>query len=348
MPLGISTSVGAIPGNVDFGEVQPGTSEEVKLYLRSSDIREEYVVEPSLSEMRSERKFSDNFDGREEVSEENAKEWFDIGQQEIDPNSIIEDPDLDIENPPNVEGVVEVSLDVPEDAEPGYRRGIIYLNPELESEGPSGAGASLIGEARITYQLKVSGRAERDVEITDLRAFRMSEDEVSVEVRLENTGTVTASTSRVQVGVQDSSGNNLATVNTGGSSLEPRESRWVASEWNEDRIDEGRYYMEGEMDYITGEAYISDSVNLPGIDRVEVVPDDSPASEQESNLPSWLVVMILVVLGVLMWSFEIDPVWIFGIIGVLGISGFILISGLSNVLLAGVLIPALLIIYLGV
>jgi hypothetical protein len=126
----------------------------------------------------------------------------------------------------------------------------------------------------------------------------------------------------------------------------------VPSYWVEGGgIEEGTYQIDGNVNYMTGSATASGSFSLPGFDVVEVVPsDDGGEGSQEDGgggLPVWLVVMVLALLGVLMWGFDIEPFWILVVVGVLGISAFILMSGLPNFLLAVLLIMVGIVIYGG-
>ena len=242
-------------------------------------------------------------------------------------------------------------MDIPENAEPGYRYGNIRLNPQFTDLEQEGSGARVVTPTRIPYSFRVAGEVERNIIAQDVRGFRLGEDRAAVEVLLRNQGTVTTSTEEFEMEVFDSNRNVETTLQASGTILGPGESQWVDASWTDrNGVEEGNYQIDGEVDYFTGSAYASGSFSLPDFDVVEVRPDDSPAVDNEDereSVPLWLVVMVLVILGVLMWSFGIEPFWILAIVGFIGISAFILMSGISNMLLVVLLIVVGIVVYGG-
>jgi len=330
-----ATSVGAVPGSINFGDIEPGETVEQQIYIRTNNVNQNFTVEPTAASARQSQLFSSNFESRDSVSEQDLDDWIELEEATIDPLTQIENPDIPMSNPPRVNGEFTFTINVPSDAEPGYRRGTVRLNPDLTGDG-DGAGAEVIGETRLSYTFNVPGNAERDIAVQDVRSFRLGEDEASVELLLNNRGTVTTSTQSFDVDILDGSGSSKATLSASSAYLEPGESQWVYASWSEDdSIEEGSYQVDGEVDYFTGSAYASGSFSLPDFDVVEVVPSDSPQSDgdERGGLPVWLVFMILAILTVLMWSFDIEPFWILAIIGGLAVASFILLSGVSNYLL---------------
>ena len=344
--LGASNSVGIVPGSIDFGEIEAGETIEQDVFVRTSGFSSEYQIHPRVSNMRKSMLFSSSFEGYNEVSEQSHSDWFNIESVTVDPSTDIDNSEVPMTNPPRVDGRFTVGLNVPSDAEPGYRRGRIRLNPDIEADG-DGAGALTIGETRMSYEFNVPGEVERDINVQDVRGFRLGEDEASVELLLTNRGTVTTSTERFEVDILDQSGSSSATLRASGTILEPGESEWTNALWTGESVDEGTYQIDGELDYLTGSAYASGSFSLSDI--VEVVPEDSPTVEDEESeratVPLWLVFMVLALLGVLMWSFDIDPFWILAIVGGLAVAAFILLSGVSNYLLVVLLMTVGIVVY---
>jgi len=331
-----SSSIGAVPGSVEFSNVEPGEEDQLEIYV-TTNVEEVFTVNPSARADFS----SSSITGAsqpESFSEQGSGDWFNVESATIDPNTS-ERVTLPDGSPANVDGGFELNLEVPEDAQPGIHMGHIRLNSDLEGDG-SGAGSTVFGETRIRYLVNVEGHADRSIEVQDVRSFRLGEEEASVEVLLTNTGSVTASTESFEVDVYDSSRNEMVELTVGSARIAPGDSEWVATTWaDEDRIEGGSYELDGEVSYLTGSSYASGSFSLPDFDVVEVVPDDSPQTDEDERetVPMWLVFMVLAVLAVLMWSFNIEPFWILAIVGGLAVTSFILLSGVSNYLAGSII-----------
>lgn len=346
-PLAYSAFPEMTPTSLEIDSVEPGETYETNIYL-GDDLgpNETVEIEVEVSEIATRTLFSERYDQHERISEQRIGEWWSFevdhlnAENEFSPEGSGE----------TFEGRIQATLDVPNDAEPGLRYGSINMDPEVvtEDEATPGGQLGFAFSPNLRYELDIEGNVNRDLHAQDVRAFRLDEDQIAIEVLLTNQGTVTTSFENFEVEIIDESRNIEGKVNISGDNLEPEESRWFDATWNEDEpIEEGSYEIDGELNYFTGRAYASGSFSLPEFDTIEVRPEDSPAVEgEEEKLPMWLVLMTLVVLGVLMWSFEIDPVWIFGIMGVLVISAFVWITGVSNLLLAMLFLPLILIIYM--
>ncbi len=335
-------SVGAVPGNLNFGEVEPGDTIEQDIYIRTN-FGNNFTVSPSVSSDRSSNIF--DIDRSYSISEQGSSEWITVEEGIVDPDQR-RTVELDGGSSTSVSGEFPLTLEVPEDAEPGLHFGRIRLNADISGE-EGGAGTINFGEAVIRYSMEVEGHADRDKVVQDVRGFRTSEDEASIEVLLSNTGTVTTSSQSFDIDVLDSRGENVETLRVSGLRLEPGETEWTNARWRGDNVNEGTYQIDGEVDYLTGSAFASGSFSLDDI--VQVVPEDSPTVDDEESeratVPLWLVFMVLALLGVLMWSFDIEPFWILAIVGGLAVASFILLSGVSNYLLVVLLMTVGIVVY---
>ena len=345
-----AASVGAVPSSIDFGQVEPGETIEQSIYItvRSASSGENFTINPNANEIGSSSLFSGRYDNHDEISEQSSEDWWDFERATVGPNIRVEPDNIDISNPPTLNGVVSGTLQIPENAEPGLHYGHVNLNPDISAEG-DGAGARFISPTRVQYSFYVAGEPQRDIVVQDVRAFRLGESRAAVEVLLSNQGTVTASTEDFEIDVLGSGRSQEETLEVDGATLEPGESQWVDASWFEGSgIEEGTYQIDGEVDYFTGSAYASGSFSLPEFNVVEVRPENSPGSnpnQQQSGLPLWLVFMVLAILTVLMWSFDIEPFWILAIIGGLAVASFILLSGVSNYLLVVLLMAVGIVVY---
>lgn len=345
-----ATSIGAVPSSLDFGEVQQGEEIEQSIYItvRSATSRQNFTVNPSANGISAGTLFSDRFSNEAEISEQSSRDWWSFEEATVGPNITVQADDLDISGLPRLNGVATGTLEIPDDAEPGLRYGYINLNAN-PPQGAEGAGnVGFVSPTRVRYSFYVQGEPDRSIQVQDVRSFRLDEDRAAIEVLLSNRGTVTTTAQDFEIDVTDSSRSSVASVEANGITLEPGETQWVDATWSDtERIEGGSYEIDGEVDYFTGSAYASGSFSLPDFNVVEVRPDDSPAvdGDERSTVPLWLVFMVLALLGVLMWSFDIEPFWILLIVGGLAVSSFILLSGVSNYLLVVLLMTVGIVMY---
>jgi hypothetical protein len=344
-----SAALGTVPGNIDFGTVEPGETVSTDLYLTVSDFPQDVIrLDPQISSTASLQLDDSGDPDRYAISQEDFSDWISLENSVVNVSSSRE---VQLENGAvNSDGRVTVVLEVPRDAEPGHHYGQLNLNPGVSTG--SGGGSINWGETVPGIHFRVPGNAERQVSARDVRAFRRGQSSALVEVLLVNTGTVTVDTEGFTLDVLDAQGDVETTLPLSGTKLAPdgpNSSEWVQAYWDSGgQIGEGAYEVSGDVNYITGAATASGSFTLPGINRIEVRPEDpDDPSSGGGGVPIWLVVILLSILGVLMWGFDIEPFWILTVLGVLGISAFILLSGISNMLIPVLLIVVGAIVYRG-
>lgn len=336
------------PSSIEIDQAERGEIHQRSVYLNVAEVGENQSIDIDAEPISygNNRLFEGSLDNLERVSEEGTDEWWDIEFTEISPSNQVS-PEGSSEV---FDGRMDITLEIPDGADPGLRYGHLKMSPSVEAEAGGVAGSTIHGGINLRYAIDLQGPVERDISIEDVRGFRPSEDEASVELLILNSGNVRTSTESFQIDVYDGAGEVLDTLTTGSIELDAGETEWVSASWEGENVEEGNYRVDGEVNYFTGEAYVSGSFDLGDVVTIEEAPDDSPVTpdDEGANLPIWLVFMVLLILGVLMWSFEIDPIWVFGIIGFLAISTFVIYSNISNLLVVGVLVPVLVILYLGV
>lgn len=337
--LGFSAYVGTGQGMIELGEVERGETVQQEIYV-TTDFQQSFGLRPDVKESAYSYLTGGNIlaepANKPRISEQNLGDWINIENTEVNPSSSLGPEDVD------AKGSFTLTLNVPSDAEPGYHYGRIELNPQIENSEDI-PGTLNVGQSVVDFSFRVPGDAERNLRVQNVRAFRLDGNLAAIEALIANTGTVTASTDGMNLDIYNSNRNQVTTVDFNDVTLPPDgpdSSQWVEANWKElGGIQEGAYQVNGTLDYFTGRATVSSSFSLPGFDVVEVRPgDDSSSQGGDGGLPIWLVFMILIILAVLMWSFDVEPFWILLIVGFLGISAFILMSGLSNLLLIILLI----------
>lgn len=332
-----AASLGVAPSNIDLGDIRPGETREVTIYVtssRSSPFQARVAYDDPLT--------SDIWSGQmldpEQYSEQDIEDWVRFEERTIlvDPlnssTAVIGDGSVVKAN-----GGVTFYISVPEDAEPGYRAGSLDIVPQLG--GGSGSGATVVAQAVPQFFFRVPGPADRQVRIDQVRAFRTGQEEVRIDLSIQNIGTVTTTVDESDVYINRPGEGRVGATDAGVATIGPGEYETLTTYWNADAVEGGTYRAETEVSWITGSMTRSASFSIP--DRVEIVPaEQAPGNQptgsegEQQPLPMWLIAMTLVVLAVLMYSFDIAPIWIFATVGLVGISGFILMSSVTNVLLA--------------
>ncbi|MFB6076622.1 MAG: hypothetical protein ABEK12_00640 [Candidatus Nanohaloarchaea archaeon] len=140
-----------------------------------------------------------------------------------------------------------------------------------------------------------------------------------------------------QLKIRDIRGNVIREIPIGSRVLKPGETEIIEASWYGSGVEQGQYQVSGNVNYLSDRATITGRMfSLPG--GIQVVPPnatgDEPRQPGKEPLPIWLVAMVLALLGVLMYSFEIEPVWIAGTIGFLAIAAGIVLTGIPDYTLA--------------
>lgn len=339
----VSLYVGTAPGVKDLGTVERGESREVKVYI-TTNIGDNFLLNPSFERPQStifrpddSRRYDFEPD---KASQEDISTWVDFRQEvfQIDPRT---EKIVSLENggATATQGEVVFDLKVPEDAEPGYRAGAVNLNPQLSSGG-RGTAVQTLGVTQFVFVFRVPGEARREVTIERVNGFRTADDRARVDFILRNEGTVTTRISRAETKVYNEFGNLSGVVVTGGEYLKPGETKVVSAFWNNPDLSPGEYRVSGQMNYITGQAFLDETIDISDYIQIRNASGEGGATEGEGSSSLMLIVMVLVVLAALMYYLEISPVAIIASIGLLGIAAYILSSGLSPALLGIPLIVA--------
>ncbi len=336
LPFSTAVSVGASPGFIDVGEIEPGTTQEIDFYI-TTNMDEEFQVSP---EYRKTTKFL-GYSGieMENISEQDVSSWIDFTEESytIDPSSS-ETYELPEGTSVNAEGVVTMEINIPPNPEPGYRMGELELNPSISGDG-SGAGARVVGQTVPGFAFSTPGVVERDMEVGNIRGIRIGENEVQIIGRIGNTGTVTTAFEGAEVDVLNEGNQKIGSVRFDSATLEPGEYADIEAIWDSESVEGGEYAIEGTGSYSTGETYISgDFVITSAVQERESVdePSGGTAEEPGSETPVTMIIVLAMLLGVLLYVLEIDLMWIAMIIGGTAVSMFILFGTASNYL---VLIP---------
>jgi hypothetical protein len=283
-----------------------------------------------------------------------------VSQQDIEPwisfaeDSVVADPseaqgyETRDGGSVNAAAVIPMEVEVPDDAEPGFHAARIGFGAEGAGDN-SGFATSNWVLPFLEVTMQVPGNVEREVTMEDAQFLRIGENEAQIITMLQNTGTVTTEFEGATVDILNADGEKVGEVNLNSARLEPGEFQEVDATWESDDLEPGTYELSGTGDYITGRFFIGGqgSIEQAIQERVEVEDPSGESTGEGSDMPTWLVAMIIMLLAVIMYSFEIDPLWIVLVVGLISISAFVIMTGLPLYIIAITLILGVLMIYYG-
>jgi hypothetical protein len=338
--------VGVAPGVKDIGTVERGQTYEIKFYL-VTNVEDEFQVTPSYTRPNpSIYQADDNrrYDFEpENASQERIDDWVKFPREtfNVDP-STSKAVSLTGGGVANAKGTINMYIEIPEDAEPGYHAGAVNINPDLSTSADGGAAVSTMGLSQFIFTFRVPGVAKRSLEIREVNALRNSEGGARIDYLVKNDGTTTVRLNRGNTYLYNQFGNQTGTLTYGGQYIKPGDTKIIHNYWKDDNLESGEYRIRGEMNYLTGQSFIDDTIDISEYVQIE---STGSGEGEDQTMPWWLVVMVLVLIGVLMYFMEIDPLWILLVTGLLTLSAFILASGLPIYLIPILIIVALAVVY---
>lgn len=325
--------IGVSPSTSELGTIDRGDSRTVEVYLDIRGYNQPIEITPSYQRPMASTVFGDGtVVPKNQYSAQDISSWVEFSEESytVTPNTSYE------VNGRSFDGKITYTIDVPsQGAEPGYHGGSIGMDISSPDDGEDGFGATFVTKGIYKFFFQVPGSAIRDIDY-ESRVLRTGSDQISVVSRFVNRGTVTTYVRDIEFTIE---GGNLTTTRSAGVFRIPAGgTETVVTEIDSSQVSAGNYRIQGSANFMTGQATVSESFSLSDI--VEVQPgqleDDSSGptgSFDNESLPLWLVVMLLVMVGVLMYSFGIDPIWIIAAVGVIGISVFILTSPVPDLLI---------------
>lgn len=345
--LAFSASVGTAPGFLDMGEIEPGETIEETIYI-TTNFDDTFVIRPELRAGPITAMFRETNEMRHETSEKDISEWIEVQEQaEIDPNETTTHR-LEDGSAVRANGKFDFEIRAPPNAEPGYHYGSFNLNPEIQAEG-DGAGSVNWGETRPNFRFRVSGYAERDIQVTNIEGIRIGENRVQLIKQIRNSGTVTTRLRSGTADIVNENNEKVGEIRTSRATLEPGEIAEIDNTWNSEEVEGGSYSVEGTASYRTGETYISGDFVVTDIIRERQTVEEPSGGEVEETggVPFTLILIFMVVLGVLLYLFELNFLWLVLFAGFSGIILFVLFSAASNYLILILLATTTLMLYYG-
>ncbi|OYT55093.1 MAG: hypothetical protein B6U72_00385 [Candidatus Altiarchaeales archaeon ex4484_2] len=280
-------SIGSAPGVYDLGLVDPGDKIVFRYYLITTSTSDLLVNAGYIAAHRgmyfNEKKNPYVFIPSQ-ASEESIADWVTIVK-----NPVLVSPAtkktiyLPGGGVVRANGYVDIRLQVPDDAEPGFHVGAVNLNPILSGAG-RGTGVSTLAVTRPVFVFQVSGEAVRMGEIVNIIGERTGESNARINVMFKNTGMETMSVKLSYLKIFDKVGNVIANLDSGLTYSKPGEVKVLPVDWNDERVKPGVYRMEAKVSYTTGYATHVLDVKIP--DKITILPSKGKAKKLAGEFPS--------------------------------------------------------------
>ncbi len=292
-------SLGAAPGVMEIGKLDRGKSYAVDFYLLTNS-KKDMITTLGFREGKKSM-YDKNVTGRytfipAEASEESIEDWIDFIRSKI----VVSDMDsFQVRFPDgtiiNANEKATFTLDVPEDAEPGYHSFEVVLTPKLS--GGSGSGVSTIGVTRPVFIFQIPGKATRSGVIEGMAGSR-TENKAEVDVLFRNTGTVTISARVSSLKVYNETGHYIGTYTGNYVKIPPKSTGILKVYWiDKNRNKQKTIKVEATVDYLTGEVTKEGMVTIP---RTGVT---TRILESKEDFPWWIIILIIgVILLYLYWK----------------------------------------------
>ena len=288
-------AVGVSPPVVYVGEVEKGAGRLARFYIVTPS------EDPLLVYMESEPGSFDFFKGSYadfvyNYSEEDMIPWiyFFSNPVELKPgNETLKTAGGEIK------GWHEINLmvNVPDDAEPGYHVARLRPRPYVPSETTGAIGANVVSVVSVYLLLNVHGNAAREGIILDV-VPGYSDKKILLNTYFKNTGTVTLTAKSIQK-VYDADGNYIAEVVSPKTTIKPGLTSVLNAELPVDGINLSYLSVSSTVDYVTGAAHKNSTISMP--EKVIVV---------KAGEGSWWWTMVIIMPAAVIIIFVVLRWWI--------------------------------------
>ena len=292
-------SVGTAPGVLDLGEVNAGQNVDFMFYLVSNTENDILVdltpIAPHLS------MFLTNQTGRykfipEYSSNMPVEDWVEVKRHPVlvspSKTKLVKLADGGLIRA-NGEG--EVTLHVPEDAEPCYFISSINLSPIVNpKEVGGGAAVSTIGVTRFVLVFKVVGEASRTGEVVDVMPFRDGRDTARFDVLFRNEGKCTVLAWLQNLTLYAENGTRIADITSGNVLVPPGKIGIITTRWTSNYIKEGDYRAEARVQYYTGSSFMEKKITI-----LKPPPTPTGGAQQpggKCSFPWWILIVLFAAL----------------------------------------------------
>ena len=277
-------SVGVSPNIIDLGDVVPGEQKLMKFSIFT--VSTENLLIYLAAESGSVDFFNTRTDLLPKFSEERTASWIEFVANPIEIDTTSERiADRSWKD-------INVLLNVPQGAEPGYHVAYVTPNPTVFGT-PENAVATIVSVVKIPIFFNVDGNAKRRGIILDTTAHSYTGNSFMLKTYFQNTGTLTLY-ALAENNIYDENGTFVGSFPSTREYVKPGETVALVSSVNS-HMPEGIYKVSSRARFTTGDTIKDSVITLSG---------EAEPIVQEAEFP-WLIViliiMVIIVIIVLRW-----------------------------------------------
>ncbi|MGC8812218.1 MAG: hypothetical protein ACP5O8_01365 [Candidatus Aenigmatarchaeota archaeon] len=293
-------SVGVSPSLIDLGEIQQDSSKPLSFFILSpSD-------EPVIVYLEAAQPLIDFFsrpnykDYVFNYSEEQTSSWV---QTFSNPVELKPTGELQTYGG-NIKGWREVNLllNVPKDAEPGYHLVEIIPKPSLPRSSLGQVGVQIATITPIIILFKTPGDAIRQGKILDVTTGSYTGNGLQLLIHFLNTGTVTVSARAEEIKIFDSEGKLVKTLTSSQEKVKPNEKKALTAFLSLDGIKEGEYKVYTKVNFVSGTVEKNSTIKI--LPALALAPQPSKPFE----FPVWILILfgiiIIIIIAYRFWHEE--------------------------------------------
>ena len=242
--------VGVSPSFLDVGVIPAGESKTVVFNIITPS------EDPLLITMEVDGRNADLFGGSQfidlmdEYSEQDVGNWVNFVDNPVELS--IQGESISTQEG-GIRGwrPVNVIIDVPEDAEPGYHTAVIKPIPSTPDEELGQTGAKIVALTSFTILFQVPGEAVRNGNILDITRIPDTGARIGIDTHFQNTGTVTISARAFQD--VENNGTYVKEIRSASEFIKPGETVKLKSFLSPSESQPGVYKIDTRVNYITGD-----------------------------------------------------------------------------------------------
>lgn len=286
--FGREFTVGVSPSLINLGEVPPGSSKLVSFFIVTvSDETLLVYLEPAEALID----FFDNPNYKSYIydySQEPTAGWIQIFSNPVELKPISEITTLG----GTIKGWREVNvlLNIPENAEPGYHLVRVLPKPALPTGAIGQVGVQIAAVTPVVILFRISGDAIRDGKILDITTGRQIGNNLELLVHFLNTGTVSISARANDIKIYGK--NSVINLTSEIRTIKPGEKQVLTALLPLDGLEAGEYNVFTNVDFITGNVQKNSTINI--YPKLALVP---PAvTPKPMEIPLWFLILIAILM----------------------------------------------------
>ncbi len=290
-------AIGVSPSILSLGTLERGSDELVKFYVVTP------YDDTILVYLDKGRGTFDFFGSKKyesmilNYSEEDVTSWIKILNNPVELKKSSEE--FEFLNP-GVKGHrdVNIILNIPENAEPGYHLAEVIPSPVAAEEVKGAIGTQMVAVSPVIIFFNIQGNAVRDGKILDIDVSKkVINDNYEVNVYFLNSGTVTISARATKILIKDKDGNVVTSLASGVDEIKPGQIKALKSYISTQSINYGTYDVFAEITYGTGSSGLNSVITLEPPSKEKITAE----IEKPKYLVKWWMIVLLIVILLLIY-----------------------------------------------